>query len=245
MVAHTHFIATGMHFMIRRTSLALSMALLSSVAAIVNAQTTDLTTTRGGFTAPNPNNFIGFGVWQYAAGTGWTVAGRNSVSATLLSDVYTATGGTASFGFNHSYNFELNLFGGCFDGGLLLANINGGGFVPVAPQPSATSDGYRGAVGTSSGNPRAGQNAFCGFPNNQQGTFVNSVFNTTLDAGSTIQFAFEGAWDSQRVNSGANWTIASVTTSGITTVPEPSTYVLMAAGLGVLAVVARRRRPEA
>jgi len=64
----------------------------------------------------------------------------------------------------------------------------------------------------------------------------NSVFNTTLDAGSTIQCAFKGAWDRQSVITGANWTIASVTTSGITTVPEPSTYMLMAAGLGTLAV---------
>jgi len=50
----------------------------------------------------------------------------------------------------------------------------------------------------------------------------NSVFNTTLAAGSTIQCAFKGAWDRQSVITGANWTIASVTTSGITTVPEPS-----------------------
>ncbi|WP_373069857.1 PEP-CTERM sorting domain-containing protein [Gemmatimonas sp.] len=71
------------------------------------------------------------------------------------------------------------------------------------------------------------------------------MFNTTLHAGSTIQFAFGGAWDSQTINSGANWTIASISTSGVTTVPEPSTYIVMAAGLGALAVAARRNRPLA
>jgi hypothetical protein len=209
-----------------------------------HAQTTDLTASAGGFTAPNPNNFIGAGVWQYAAGTGWAVNGRSRESAQLLTGVYTATGGAASFAFNHSFNFELNLFGGCFDGGVLLANVNGTGFVPVAPAVSPQSVGYRGAISTSNGSTRAGQNAFCGFPNNQQASFVNSVFTTTLDAGSTVQFAFEGVWDNQKVNSGANWTIGSVTTSGLsaTTVPEPSTALLLAAGLGALGFTSRSRR---
>lgn len=209
-----------------------------------HAQVIDLRTSNGGFSAPNPNNFIGAGVWQYVAGTGWIVNGRNRESAQLLTNVFTATGGEISFAFNHSFNLELNLFGGCFDGGVLLANINGAGFAPVTPSVSAQSVGYRGPISSSNGSARAGQNAFCGFPNNQQGTFVNSMFTTIVDAGSSVQFAFDAVWDNQRVNSGANWTIGSVTTTGLstTTVPEPSTVILLASGLGVLTIAARSRR---
>ena len=81
-------------------------------ASSARAQVIDLRTSNGGFTAPNPNNFIGAGVWQYVAGTGWSVNGRNRESAQLLTNVFTATGGEISFAFNHSFNLELNLFGG-------------------------------------------------------------------------------------------------------------------------------------
>jgi hypothetical protein len=61
------------------------------------------------------------------------VNGRNSVSALLRTDVYTATGGKRTFRFAHNYNFEINLFGGAFDGDILFANINGADFAPVTP----------------------------------------------------------------------------------------------------------------
>ncbi len=227
-----------------RLAVLLSGITLLSASTTLHAQTIDLKQSNGGFTAPNPKNFIGAGVWQYATGTGWTVDGRSRESAQLLSRVFYATGGAASFAFNHSFNFELRLFGGCFDGGLLLANVDGAGFTPVAPQSSSSSLGYRGAITTSNGSSRAGENAFCGFPNNQQSTFVNSMFTTSLNRGSSVQFAFEGAWDNQTVNRGANWTIASVTTTGLSTstIPEPATYVLMAVGLGAIGFVSRRRQ---
>jgi hypothetical protein len=215
-----------------------------TTTTVTRAQTVDLTTMMGGFTAPNPNNFLGAGVWQYGAGTGWTVNGRNRASAQLVSQQYTAIGGAASFSFTHSFSFERNLFGVCFDGGLLLANINGAGFAPVLPTSSPSSLGYRGPISTSNGSARAGENAFCGFPNDQQGSLVNSSFSTSLAAGNTIQFAYEGVWDNSTVNPGANWTITSVTTSGlapVSTVPEPSTYLLVGAGLSLMGVFARRR----
>ena len=70
------------------------------------------------------------------------------------------------------------------------------------------------------------------------------MFTTIVDAGSSVQFAFDAVWDNQRVNSGANWTIGSVTTTGLstTTVPEPSTVILLASGLGVLTIAARSRK---
>jgi hypothetical protein len=232
--------------MIRRLAAACTLGAMAHMATttVAHAQTVDLTTMMGGFTAPNPNNFLGAGVWQYAAGTGWTVNGRNRASAQLVSQQYSATGGSASFSFNHSFSFERNLFGVCFDGGLLLASINGGAFAPVVPTVSASSVGYRGPISTSNGSTRAGESAFCGFPNDQQSSVVNSNFSTSLAAGNTIQFAFEGVWDNSTVNSGANWRIASVTTSGlapVSTVPEPSTYLLVGTGLSLMGVVARRR----
>jgi len=91
---------------------------------------------------------------------------------------------------DHTWNFELRLFGGCFDGGLLLASIDGGAFSPITAMTGGT--GYRGAITTSGGSASAGQNAFCGFPNNTQGSMVTSSFFTTLAAGTQVQFAFEG-----------------------------------------------------
>jgi hypothetical protein len=232
-----------------RASLLTVCALLVAAPCVsAGAQTTDFTMTPGAFTAPNPNNFIGFGVWAHMPGTGWTVNGRNRESARLVSNVFTATGGALSLSFQHSFNFQLNLFGGCFDGGLLLANVNGAGFTPVAPTVSPSSVGYRGPISLTNGSARAGENAFCGFPNNQAGTFVSSLFQGSAAAGSTVQFAFEGVWDNSTVNSGANWIVRNVTTSGLTpatVVPEPSTYALLLGGLAWVAVIARGRRPSA
>jgi len=224
-----------------RTGVALAAALALFTPA-AQAQRTDFTMTPGNYTAPNPNNFIGFGVWGYTPSVGWAVSGRNLQTASLLSEVYTATGGAAGIAFEHNFNFELNLFGGCFDGGLLLASINGAAYSPITAMTGGTQ--YRGPISTTGGSPRAGQNAFCGFPNNTQGSYVTSSFMTTLAAGTQVQFAFEGAWDSQRVNSGANWTIRAVELTGLTNasvVPEPSTYALMGTGLLALVGVNRRR----
>jgi len=56
------------------------------------------------------------------------VNGRSRETATLLLALHSAAGGTAGISFDHTFNFELRLFGGCFDGRLLLASINGGAF---------------------------------------------------------------------------------------------------------------------
>ena len=166
------------------------LAALALLTPSAQAQRTDFTTTPGVFTAPTPTNYIGAGVWDYAPGIGWAVNGRSRETATLLSGLYSATSGTAGISFDHSLNFELRLFGGCFDGGLLLASIDGGAFSPITAMTGGS--GYRGAITTTGGSARARQNAFCGFPNNTQGSMVESSFFTTLAAGTQVQFAFEG-----------------------------------------------------
>lgn len=222
-----------------------AVALTVVVVPTLTAQTIDFTTGTGGFSAPNPNNFIGFGVWGNTSGTGWTVSGRNRETARLLSGTYTANGGAASFSLFHSFSFQLNLSGGCFDGGVVLASLNGGAFTPITPEATGGSLGYRGPISTTNGSARPGQNAFCGFPNNQQNTFVTSTFLSNLAAGSTIQFALEGVWDNSTVNPGANWTVSSVTLAGLSptsVVPEPSSVLLLGTGLLTLAMMAHRRR---
>ena len=164
-------------------------AALALLTPSAQAQRTDISTTPGVFTAPNPNNFIAAGVWDYAPGIGWAVNGRSRETATLLSAHYSATVGTAGISLDHTVIFELRLFGGCFDGGL-LASINGGAFSPITAMTGGT--GSRGAITTGGGSARAGQNAFCGFANNTQGSMVTSSFLTTLAAGTQVQFAFEG-----------------------------------------------------
>ena len=166
------------------------LAALALLTPSAQAQRTDFTTTPGVSTAPNPSNFIAAGVWDYAFGICWAVNGRSRETATLLSGLYSATSGTAGISFDHTWNFELRLFGGCFDGGLLLASIDDGAFSPITAMTGGTA--YRGAITTSGGSARAGQNAFCGFPNNTQGSMVTSSFFTTLEAGTQVQFAFEG-----------------------------------------------------
>jgi len=116
------------------------------------AQRTDFTTTPGVFTAPNLNNFIAAGVWDYAPGIGWAVNGRSGETATLLSGLFSATSGTVGISFDHTLNFELRLFGGCFDGGLLLASIDGGAFSPITAMTGGS--GYRGAITTTGGSAR-------------------------------------------------------------------------------------------
>ncbi|MCU0647018.1 MAG: PEP-CTERM sorting domain-containing protein [Gemmatimonadaceae bacterium] len=220
-------------------------AVLSMRAEVVRAQLVDFTQSPSGFTAPNPNNFIGFGVWTHQPGTGWIVNGRNRERATLLSPTFTATGGAAGIDLRHSFNFQLSLFGGCFDGGLLRASVDGGAFQTFVPQTSPGSLGYRGAIGQNGGNPLAGEPAFCGFPNNQQGTVVQSLFLRPLTAGQRIQFAFEAGWDNSTVNPGANWTLDRVQLVGLapaTVVPEPSTVALLGVGVLGIGVFARQRR---
>ena len=77
---------------------------------------------------------------------------------------------------------------------------------------------------------------------------VTNPFGSTLV--SSISFAAAQGFSGGLCGSGgctnqSDYNVISVNAAQVTAVPEPQTYALMLAGLGVLAFVARRRRPQA
>jgi hypothetical protein len=225
---------------LRFTTLALGLA----VASALPAQTIDFLTTNGGFTT---QNIVGNNPWTWTAGQGWRANGSTTVARSrLLSPILTASGGAFSISATHRYNFEdaLTLTPPvCFDGGVVFASINGGAFAALAP---TSGKGYDGVLSSTFSNPLAGQQAFCG---NRSAADQISIWAGTLAAGTTIQLALDGAWDSSVSNLNPNWNIRSVSLSGFgaapNVVPEPGTYVLMATGLAGLAAIRRRRATKA
>lgn len=221
-----------------RTALAGAVVVGSmTMAAPAAAQITiDFRTTDGGFST---QSISGSNLWSWASGTGWSVNGVSTPARQrLLSPVLVAAGGTFSVDAQHAFNFEQSsLTPTCFDGGAVFASINGGSFVQLAPTGGRA---YTNAISTNFSNPLGGLQAFCGNSNG----IVSSIFSADLAAGTTIQLALDGGWDSSFANGNPNWLLQSVTVNlGATSVvPEPSTYALLAVGLGGVATIARRRR---
>ncbi len=68
------------------------------------------------------------------------------------------------------------------------------------------------------------------------GSFLKSF--SDLTAGTTYTLSFIGKWNGPN---GANWTTFASPSVSIAAVPEPETYAMFLAGLGLIGAVARRR----
>lgn len=79
--------------------------------------------------------------------------------------------------------------GGCFDGGILEASIDGGAFVQV-PDSALITDPYNGVVSDAWGNPIAGQMAWC-----DAQPYTASLVDISAYAGHDVQFRFRLATD--------------------------------------------------
>lgn len=205
--------------------------LLASRAVEAQVIVTDLTTSNGGFTAQALSGVSN--PWTYVAGTGWQIGGVTEPSVQrLLSPTLVATGTSFGLSLFHAYEFENK-----WDGGQVYVSVNGGAFGLLGVLGSPY-DCTLNSIGST--NPRGGQDVFCG----GSGGNVTDTFSGVSVAGSTYRFAFDGSWDGSQAADSPNWQIRTVTSSGfnVTTVPEPATVVLMAAGLFSLGVVARRKR---
>jgi hypothetical protein len=223
---------------------------VASTAVAAHSQVIDLRATNGGFTASTigtppgtePNN-----PWSWTSGEGWRVNGRTNIARQRLqSGTLTASGGAFSISAVHRFNFESFLGGNpptCFDGGQVLASINGGAFSVLAPTSGV---GYTASLATGFGNPLNG-NAFCGASAGYDARppqFITSTWAGTLNAGTQLAIALDGGWDMMLSEANPNWQLVGVTLSGfgpVTVIPEPSTVLLLGLGLMLLAVVPRRR----
>lgn len=79
---------------------------------------------------------------------------------------------------------------GCFDGGLLDVSVNHGAWTQI--ETGLQTDPYNGNISSSYSNPRGGDPAWCGDPQD----WLNSVVDLTPYAGQTVQFRFVMATDS-------------------------------------------------
>jgi len=80
--------------------------------------------------------------------------------------------------------------GGCYDGGLLDVSVDGGPWTQITA--GLATDPYDGPISTGFSNPRAGNDAWCGDPQN----WLNSIVDLDAYAGHSVRFRFVLASDS-------------------------------------------------
>lgn len=78
---------------------------------------------------------------------------------------------------------------------------------------------------------------------NDTSTATSGVFSQTFSnllANHSYIFSFTGKWSG--VSSGANWSLTGTPSVSISPVPEPETYAMFLAGLGIIGSIALRRK---
>lgn len=210
-----------------------AVTLLSASPGSAQVSNVDFTVGNGGYVAQNLGT--GTNPWFWTSGTGWAVNSSNTVSLErLLSPVLTATGSAWGLNFTHQYNFENT-----FDGGQVWMSVNGGAFSLLGTSGAP----YTGTLSTAFSSPRGGQAAFTGLNSGN----ISTTFSGATTAGTTFQFAFDGAWDNSVSSTNPNWLLTAIEYRDFSTpnnvVPEPATMSLLATGLvGMIGAGMRRRK---
>ena len=95
--------------------------------------------------------------------------------------------------------------GGCYDGALLDISTDGGS-TWTQIETGLLTDPYEGPISTTFGNPRGGDNAWCGDPQ----AFLESVIDLNAYAGQTIQFRFGMTSDNSVSRPNGGWFLDEV-----------------------------------
>lgn len=196
----------------------------------------------------------GTGNWAYGDNS-WYVNGHTTPAFDYLTTpAFTvAENGSITGNFTHRFNFEYGS-----DGGQIQYRVNSGTWYTV-PQNLITGVSYSDTTVYGFVVPYGAGTQY-GFNETSSGyatpSFVTSTFTlgsgsapyqtgstATFSAGDQVELRFLAAWDVSAINPNPNWQIQSLSLSGVSAVPEPQTYALVAGcGLVGLAVFRRMRR---
>ncbi len=158
------------------------------------------------------NGNLGTSEWTYSAGANWHVNGVNDSSRALVSTPLTLSGGPVTVSFTHTRDFEI-----FSDGGTLQMSLDGG--TTFTPVTNFTSNGYDGYIFSGNFNP-LGDQGLQGFWEGPGpvGPLTSVASLGTLAAG-PLQLQWNAGWDDTNLRAAPNWTITSVTVTGLQALP--------------------------
>jgi hypothetical protein len=180
----------------------------------------------------------GSGAWFTAGGQTLSYPGVIPFEQQLILPVQNITvAGDIALSFDHRYDFEADATDN-WDGGLLMVNINGGGFTQVS---NFTLGGYTGAMQTDFDWGYTGDfNGLVAWTGNSGGYLTSIADLGTLEVGDTVEVMFRGGWDWFVKGGNPNWSVDNLVLTS-TPVPEPEAYALIL-GIIAMAVVVFKRK---